>query len=56
MPDTKRGREREGQNKRRQRVERLYAKELERLGDGEPLPEFDGDGDLIADDPAVVED
>lgn len=57
MPDTKRGREREGQNKRHQRVERLYDKELDRLGEGESLPEFDGgDDDLLADDPAVIED
>lgn len=57
MPDTKEGRERKGKNKRLQRVERLYAKELELLDDDEDLPEFDGgDADLVADDPAVVED
>jgi hypothetical protein len=57
MPDTKRGRERKGKNKRLQRVERLYAKELERLDGDDPLPEFDGaDADLVADEPAAVED
>ncbi|MFB6280940.1 MAG: hypothetical protein ABEH40_02860 [Haloferacaceae archaeon] len=57
MPDTKEGRERKGKNKRLQRVERLYAKELELLDDDEDLPEFDGsDADLVADDPAVIED
>lgn len=57
MPDTKRGRERQGKNKRLQRVERLYTKELERLDADEELPEFDGgDGDLVADDPARIED
>lgn len=57
MPDTKRGRERKGKNKRLQRVERLYAKELERLDGDDSLPEFDGaDADLVADEPAAVED
>lgn len=57
MPDTKRGRERKGKNKRLQRVERLYAKELERLDADEELPEFDGgDTDLVADAPAATED
>jgi hypothetical protein len=41
MPDTKRGRERNGKNKRRQLVERQYEAELERLEDEEDLPEFD---------------
>lgn len=57
MPDTKRGRERKGRNKRLQRVERLYAKELERLEADESLPDFDGDdADLVADEPASFED
>ncbi|MFB6079671.1 MAG: hypothetical protein ABEJ81_01530 [Haloferacaceae archaeon] len=40
MPDTKRGRERKGRNKRQQLVERQYAAELERLDADEDLPEF----------------
>jgi len=50
MPDTKSGRERKGRNKRTQLEERLYEKELERLGEDATLPEFDGgDGDLVTD-------
>jgi len=57
MPDTKRGRERKGRNKRLQRVERLYAKELERLEADESLPDFDAaDADLVADEPASLGD
>lgn len=53
MPDTKEGREQAGKNKRAQLEERLYARELETLGDEAELPPLDGAGsDLVADEAA----
>ncbi|MEZ3115119.1 hypothetical protein RYH80_04190 [Halobaculum sp. MBLA0147] len=50
MPDTKRGREREGRKKREQLEARLTEQELEALDDDDELPEYppeDLDADLV---------
>lgn len=50
MPDTKRGREREGRKKREQLEARLTEQELEALDDDGELPEYppeDLDADLV---------
>ncbi len=51
MPDTKRGREREGQKKREQLEAQLTKRELEALEEDGELPEYpptDADGEFIA--------
>lgn len=52
MPDTKSGREQNGKKKREQLRRRLYEQELETLDEEADLPEFEGEGDLVADEPA----
>ncbi|WP_251329650.1 hypothetical protein [Haloplanus pelagicus] len=47
MPDTKRGREQNGRNKRAQLRRRLYEEELETLDEDAELPEF-GEGEEAA--------
>ena len=52
MGDTKTGRERKGLDKLAQLERRLAEAELEGLDEPAELPEFDGDGRLLADEPA----
>ncbi|WP_248897749.1 hypothetical protein [Haloplanus halobius] len=53
MPDTKSGREKNGQKKREQLRQQLYEQELETLGEDAELPELDGEeAELVANEPS----